>query len=413
MYKIVVILDEVSKRMVKLANSVLASEYITVVNNLLEIQEDMFDEQKTVIILDGLLQSKDKIAELVLYQNVAKFNYLFLLKVPQNTKIVAGLGRVYQCDTSMIDFELIQASLYKDNSFVVENDIPNKSALYAKNIIESKGSTENVQLARDYLLSLERESILSEQIAKQQETLDELLIKNTILSEENQKWSIGCKTLLERAKKQNDALKRYERVFSQDVYYKFNLHNYQNKPVIVYLKIFTEFNGINTFIETIVDAFRFQQRHSVKVLQLFDSSGNRKMRLLPNYYHILRNHYVMQEVITNDYLCKSGDYANLLDRLLSNKYGLDVLVIVDCKDHDDVVLSGSFLQYNLCQTAEQAAILALSQNTTVINQKLTGWLTWIPIRTDHLTKKEKFIKLSSRPVIQKILTMSEKLANSF
>lgn len=103
----------------------------------------------------------------------------------------------------------------------------------------------------------------------------------------------------------------------------------------------------------------------------------------------------------------------MMDRLLTNQEGVDVLILIDNKNFDDVVLQGTFLQFNLCRTARQAEIFALPQKYTIINQKINGWNIWVPINTAELDSKEKFIKLSSRKVISKILEISDKFANSY
>lgn len=412
MFKVILVLDENSKKSCKLDSSVLNSENIFIVSALLDIQEEQLDENRKVIILEGFLNSDNCIGQLRFFKDVAKLSYIFLISKEVNAAYVQNLGFVYNCDLAVIDYELVQASLYNDNSLKQEYLVVNDSVEFAQNLLHTGNEMEQA-LANNYLAALQREEALMRNVTKQQASLDTLISRNAVLSAENMKWYTGCKTLIARIAQQNEMMQRYENVFATDIYYKLNLYDYPNKPIIVYLKVFTDFSGINTFIETIVDSFRYQLKHSVKVLQLFDSSGDRRIRLLPDYYHRLRNYYNMEEVVNNNYLCKSGDYFNLLERLLTNKYGLGVIVIVDNKDHDDTIFNGTFLQYNLCRTAEQARKLGLAQNNTVLNQNVKSWHNWIPVKTAQLSKKEKFIKLSSRKVIQNILEMSEKMSNSF
>lgn len=414
MLKVVVLLDDLSKRVVRLDNSLLRTEDVTVVSKLIDVTDSMLDDARKVVILDGALDCAGSIKELQFFKNVANFNYVFLLAKKENIEIANELGSVYKCDLSILDYELVQAGVFGDASYVSEKDCFGNSKDYAETIVSDESMPSSVRdLARDYCIVMERESVLSERLKNQQDMLDTIANRNAVLTNENERWREGYNTLLSRIANHNGELAKYETILSSDIYVKMNLHSYPNRPAIVYLKVFTDFIGLNTFLETLVDVFRYQLKKSVKVLQLFDGSGDRRIRMLPAYYKKLHNYYTMEEVIENNYLCKSGEYTNLLDRLLNNKYGLGTLIIVDCKDHDDGVLTGSFLQYNLCRTVTQAKMLALPQNQTIVNSRNSGWLNWVPEKVDDLRDEERFIKLSSRDVIQQIVKVADKYANAF
>lgn len=415
MIKVVIVLDKQSKRSIKIDSSVLSSDDITVVNSLLEIKEEYLDDARKVIVLEGMIEEPGAIQDLQLFKQLGGYDYLILLNSDRSINALHGIGQLYVCDYSVLDFSLVQAAIYNDNAYKLPAHTENSDLLeYAKCVRDGqfKGEQDR-ELAEEFLQGIEREKLLKKQLSDLQEQVDSLAMRNSFLENENKNWSNGCKELVSRIKKQNGILERYESVLSADLNTKLVLYDYPNKPTIVYLKVLTDFAGINTLIEVISDAFKYQAKQSVKVLQLFDGSGERKLRLLPDYYHRIRNRYTIQEVIKAPYVCKSGDYFGLLDKLLTNKYGLDVLVIVDNKAVDDTVFVGSFLQYNLCKTIEQAEILGLSRHNTVVNSRTNEWTTWIPSSVTGLSKRDKFIKLSSRKVIQNILTMSEKYANSF
>lgn len=412
MKKVIIVLDDKSKQTVKVDNSILNATDIKIVNSLFEIEESSLDEERTVILFDGFTKQWQSVSVLKMFAQLMKLNFVFISADGDFNFAMQPLGRIYVAQTSVIDFELIQAAVYSDDSHAT-TDLVYSGSECADLFLQGQYGKEVRGLAEAYLALLQREDLLQQRIAKQQEEYELLLNQRNLLEAENQKWSNGCKILVNRAKALNNALERYEVALSQDFYNKASLNKYQSRPDIVYLKVFSDFDGLDLLLETLVDAFRMQGDKSVKVVRLFDSSGNRKIRLLPQYYHRLRNRYDVREVINNDFLCKSGDYNNLMGRLLTNKYGLNVLIVVDEKDNDDVIFSGSYLQYNLCKRVQDAEILGLAQNTTVVNEVHPNWLNWQVVDLSGYSKKEAFLKLSSRKVVQNAVTTAAKYTSAF
>lgn len=413
MKKVVLVLDDKSKQMTKIDNSILNSADIKIVNSLFEIEESSLGEERVVVILEGIVKEWQSVSTLRLFKELMHLEYVFLSSDRDFNFAMKQLGRVYVARTTVIDFELVQAAVYADDSMTSEETVNAGSIDYANQLLQEQCSKEIKSLANAYLATVQREKLLQEQILQQQKEYTELLNQRNLLEAENKKWSDGCATLVSRTKALNNALERYEVALSQDFYNKFSLSMYQNRPDIVYIKVFTDFDGLDLLLETLVDAFRVQGDESVKVVRLFDSSGNRKIRLLPKYYHKLRNNYGIQEVINSDFICKSGDYNNLMDRLLTNKYGLNVLIVVDEKDNDDVIFTGSYLQYNLCKRVKDAEVLGLPQNETVVNVEHPEWLNWRTIDLSGYSKKEAFLKLSSRKVVQNIVTTASRYTSAF
>ena len=206
---------------------------------------------------------------------------------------------------------------------------------------------------------------------------------------------------------------QYERIFTKDVYAKLRLRDFQNHPIIAYVKQYNDLVNFDSFIHTLWRAFRVQKGLSAKVLMLLDSSTSTKARILPDYYKVLRNRYQMDQVIENDFICKCGDYLGILERLLTNRYGLDVLIIVDAKAFNDVVLQGSFYQCNVCFSGEQAVKLGLPLDTVVVNENSDiSVMTWPMKSSVGDNKQDEFLSLSSQEAVQKILQMSVKMANA-
>lgn len=414
MIRAVILLDADSKRKIKVDNSILGSDDVMLLEELKDIDVSLFgDGPRNVIVFDSALGSAESLSILRMYKDVAKLSYVFALSIKENLELASGLGRAFLCDTKILTYDLAQAILFNDTAYSSEAADLHEEEVYAKSLLgRDVVDADAVRMASDFLASVTREQALKDSMHVLQEKYEDVITKNCILEHDNKNWLEGYRQLMQKVLKQNKNLEQYETIFSQDVYTKLDLHVFPQRPIILYFKVFTDFIGINTFIETIVDTLRYQEQLSVKVLQLFDGSGDRKIRLLPEYYYRLHNYYTMKEVIDNNYLCKSGDYTNLVTRLLSNKYNLNVLIIVDCKDHDDTIFDGRFIQFDLCRTVAQARILALPQNNTIVNQSADGWLKWLPAKVDDLTERERLIKLGSRAVIGRVLSEVEKVRDS-
>lgn len=411
--KIVVYLDSLSKRLVKLNNRLLSDDNVAIISDLKKINTLDLDEARYVCCFSGTLQTNEQIKQLKMYKTICNLNYIFYLNDSRSMKMVGNLGKVYQCKVDDVTFELLQAGIYGDMARSVSVEDKNQSYLLATKIIESDRTGDTWKLALDYKQISDLLENTEKKLAQLESDNSALMNQNAVLSESSKHWEEGYRKLFENVLQSNRKLQQYETIFTSDVYQKVNLRRYPNKPTIVYLKVFSEFVGLQTFIETLVDSFKLQRRKSVKVVQLFDSVNDRQIRLLPEYYHRLHGVYTNDEITANDFLFKVGDYSTMMDRLLTNQEGVDVLILIDNKNFDDVVLQGTFLQFNLCRTARQAEIFALPQKYTIINQKINGWNIWVPINTTELDSKEKFIKLSSRKVISKILEISDKFANSY
>ena len=134
---------------------------------------------------------------------------------------------------------------------------------------------------------------------------------------------------------------------------------------------------------------------------MFDSSSSRRLQTLPKYYTVIKNRYKMSDMDTANFLVKTGDYYRILDNLLLNRLHLDVLIIIDSKDHSDTVLSGSYIIYNVCGRKSSLLPLHLSAQNTITNDDTP--LHWENFVTSDLTSSEAFTFLSNQGVIGEIL----------
>lgn len=415
MSNIVVIFDDISKRFIKLDRSILNAKSVTICNSLTELPRiEETSEDNIVIVFEYLVRTPEYSLFMPMFKEFTNIRFICLCNSNEVELVAGQYGEVFRCDVHTIDYELVQAAIYKDTSFNSDSYDSYKDSLEkAERLLEDKISTEVETVARDFIACDRRKNELITEVNKLRDELNKVTQQKAFLQKENDKWFEGCKRLVNRARKQASLLKQFETVLSRDIYTKLNINDYHKRPEIIYLKVFKDFNGIELLFETLVDVLRIQKRKSVKILRLYDSSGCRSMKLVPSYYTQLRNHFGADQIVTNDFLVKSGDYFNLMDRLLSNKYNLDVLIIIDYKDYDDVILRGNYASLSLCDTVEHARLFGLNQNFTIVGEESTEWHGWNDISVEGLSREDAFIKLSSLPPIKLIIETSDNVRTSF
>lgn len=408
MKKIILVLDEVSKRVVKLDTSVINAGSITIVGDLQDITTDDMQDVISLVVLEGIAQCKSAIMRLQLIKEYYGLEIVMLGSDSQPA--FKDICRLYKCNISVIDNDTINAAVFGD--YGKEDDaVETKfSAVerFAQKVVAEDNVPDLKNLATAFLGVKEQNEFLASLNSTLQQQVINLETTMIALQKENERWSKGYMDIIERTSRLNQDLVRYEQIFSRDIYSKLSLHDYKSCPSIIYLKEYSDFSGRDLLVETLVDAFQIQRRKSAKVLCLFDSNTSRKVKLLPESYTILRNQYSMEQIVQSTYLCKTGNYSTVLEKLLNNRYGLDILIILDCKDYEDLVLTGDFPQFNLCNQISHARRLGLVQERTIVNTEEESWLNWQELDLSQFTRNEAFMKLSSRKVVQTILNSNSK-----
>lgn len=405
----ILLLDSISKKFIKTNTTELGLMGITIVNSFDEITDDMLSNNKNLIILESYFQNNASYSDVRLFKSLfGSLRFVFLGVNQEFLDTLKEYGDVFCADPTLIDYEMIQAAVFgdkvlEDTTGIVHNY--NDNANFAKNILENEDTFDSkvINIARDFL-SLESELRRQHMLcAEWKEKTENLQNVNAHLTSENNSLIEGFEEMMRNSIKLNKSLKEYERIMSKDVYSKISLSNYPNRPIIVYLKEIEELVHQNALIDTLFEILRLQGRHSVKVLRLFDGASCRRVKALPDNYHVIRNQFLVSEITTNDFIAKVGDYREILDIILSNKTGLDVLILVDSKAQDDVILSGASMYFNLCRNRRNLENYNLVRDNTIVNGiEDDNYLVWghydqLP---RLLSKEEKFLFLASRPVMR-------------
>lgn len=403
--KAILVLDDISKEKIKSNVSVLISRGIFLVNSLSEITDTMLKETKTTFVMEGLLQQPDGFAELKFYKAVEGLQYVFLMQKNKWYRVISKLGRLYQTDIVNLNYDILQAASFDDRSLesVADESLIKDGVKTATEICsrDSEYGSEALALSNALLSTIAREGALVEDLSTYQLLAEQLQCENEVLRRKNAAYLAEYTKMFDKATQLNSVLSQYEVIFTKDIYTKIDLYSHSERPAIIYLKEYEWLAGFDKLIETLYNAIRIQSKKSVKVLRLFDSSSSRRLLTLPKYYKVIKNQYKMTDIESNNFICKTGDYARILDSLLLNRMHLDVLLIVDCKDHNDTVLSGSHIIFNVCGRKSSLAPLHLSDKNTITNEDSD--LHWEDYDTSEMTKNESFIYLSSKPIVGIIL----------
>lgn len=401
--KAILVLDDISKERVKSNVSTLISRGIYLVSSLDEITEVMLTDTSTVIILEGMLKQAFGLESLRVYKECLNLEYIFLVQKTNWDPILKTIGRIYRTNIVNLSFEILQAAIYDDKALVADDELSDMDSVnLANKVIGSTNSTHAESVLANTLLSvLKREEETIRNLQTSILNCEQLHAENELLRQKNEKYLKEYTKMFDKAAQLNDVLSQYEMIFAKDIYTKIDLYSHSERPAIIYLKEFETLTGFDKLIETLYNAIRIQNKQSVKVLRLYDSSASRKVMTLPAYYTVIKNKYKMSDIDSNDFVCKTGDYTRILETLLLNRMHLDVLIIVDCKDHNDTVLSGSHIIFNVCGRQSSLEPLRLSSKNTITNDDTD--LHWEDFNTSGMDRNQSFVYLSSRPVISTIL----------
>lgn len=416
----ILLLDSVSRKFIKTNITELGLMGIIIVNNFNEITEEMLKSTDEVIILESYLQNINSYSDIRLFKNLLDIKLTFIGVDNDLLDTLNEYGNIFRADITQLDFEMLQAALFQDSALEISDNTKNyynDNVTFAKNILNNEDTFDKQiqNLANEFLNIYTEVHRLSQKLMKLQVNHNNLQDVATKLSKEHILLSSDYADMLKNAVNLNKSLREYERIMSQDIYNKIPLQNYPNKPLVVYIKEVEELIHQNSFIETLFEVLRLQGRQSVKVLRLYDGSSCRKVKALPSYYHIIRNQFLVSDITTNDFITKVGDYTDILDILLTNKTGLDVLIIVDCKAHDDTVISGASMYLNLCRNRDNIEAYDLKIDNTIVNgEESEDYLVWGHYKeyVELMSKEEKFLFLSSRPVMQTVFDLYRLVANS-
>lgn len=414
MLRVNLLLDDASRNKLRVSVNNLINYEVNVVKSLRELSEVALNKSKTVVILEEYVRTTGALSELMLYKEVYGLNYIYLGLDPLTKKLVEDLATCHNIDASMVNYERLYAVTYEDKALIKRLSSEERLAPvleFAHTVKESEDYSANIRELASTVIAFEQEvHRIKMEETTQKEKIELLQSEYELAKSSYSELESLYIELIGNAKQLNRTLKQYEAILAPDYYEKVALNRYANAPMIIYLKEYEELLHMNSFITTLFNVLRYQFRRSVKVVRLHDSEGSRRLLTIPPIYHKVNNSFKETEVISHDFLLKVGPYKEVFDTLLRNENNLDILIVVDCKSHLDVVLSGKYIHLSMCRNVKHLPLFNLDGESTIVNNDKESPLSW-----DHyaeyakLGDEELFSYLSSRPVIQSIYTLVDSL----
>ena len=402
--KVNLLLDDISRIKMRSNLHDMVIYGVNIISDLRELDDQALNKSRIVIILEDALKKGGLYSDLLLYKEIFSLEYIFIGTDPVLLKKMESIAECSSMDVSVLDYNKLYAVIYNDRTAKKEfSKIETLDYLVLANDILKSEYDSRVKRLASAFISLYQ--MLDSEQDRNRSLQEELNTCNLELANLRDRCEILTQLQIEtldRSREVNSSLKQLEVILSKDVYDKVQLNRYPNKPKILYFKEYEEILHINSFISTLFELFKIQAKLSVKVLRLYDSSGSRKIMTLPKYYKIIQNTFIRRDVISSDFVAKVGGYKEILDIILTNHVGLDLLIIVDCKDHSDTILNGNFISYAMCRNPDNLSVFNLDKNSTIVSWG-DSRLCWESYQNySSLNDKERFLFLSSRTVMQDI-----------
>lgn len=414
---IILLLDDKSRKKLKVNVTDLVNYKVNIIYSLYELTPEMVAQYDKVVLLGDYVLLDNAVANIKMFKAILNLNLIYIGTDDTWLNFMSRFAKVYKLDYSELDYNRLYSVVMEDVGALEEyalTDMKKVDSMYE--------FSQNIQLTKDIDESTRELASSFISIADMLKTQDKIITSlETQLEDANrkicnqdsliEKLSESHLHIIKNSETLNKNLLQYEAIITKDVYDKLTVRGYQDRPTILYFKEYEELLHFNSLIETLYTAIRGQLHLSCKVVKLYDRSASKRLLALPPYYKIIRNNYTNSDILVDDFIVKYGSYIEMLELLLINKQHLDVLIIIDCKDHNEYVTLGHDLEFNLCRNEKHIENYKLSPLNTIVsnssNTKLS-WDTYEIYNDTELDNDTRLNYLTSRPVIQSLLEVLEK-----
>lgn len=410
----ILVLDESVRPKMKTNISDLVIYNIDIINDITEITEEMYNKTKKVIILGAYRYNG--IEDLKLYKELLGLEYYFISDDKTMVSLLRDFCKCSYLDYTIVNSNMLASVLYNDLGEQIKYEVDPKSLMESDLVDEFMHKNSNDVIKSICASYLRLRELLDTKIEDEHGHLSTIRkYEAKMLSYEQQIafLSNSYEDLLEQVIVQTRTLKDYSTVLTQDFYKTIQVSKYKNRPKILYLREYEELLHSESFLNTLCTAIRVQGNLSCKLVRVHDSSDLVRIKTLEDRYKVINEKFIESDVITADKILAYGNYEKLLDLLLTNKYTLDVLVLVDCKNYKEfssIVAGGGVTTINLCRNIHNLATLGLSEVNTVTSNSDSSlsWDTYTDY--DQFTEdRERFEFLASRTVINRIYRMVKEM----
>lgn len=415
---IILLLDDKSRKKLKVNVTDLANYKVHIIYSLYELSPELTSKYDKVVLLGDYVLLENAVANLKMFKAILGLNLIYIGTDDTWLNFMSRFAKVYKLDYSELDYNRLYSVVMGDAGALEEYaliDMNRVDSVYefSQNLQLTKDVDESTRELASAFISIAdmlktQDAIISSLETQLEDANREICNQNSLI----EKLSESHLHIIKNSETLNKNLLQYEAIITKDVYDKITVRGYQDRPTILYFKEYEELLYFNSFIETLYTSIRGQLHLSCKIVKLYDRSASKRLLVLPPYYKIIRNNYTNSDILVDDFIAKYGSYVKVLELLLINKQHLDILIIVDCKDHNEYVTLGHDLEFSLCRNEKHIESYRLSPLNTIVNNSSNTKLSWdtYELYSDtELDNETKFNYLSSRPVIQSLLEALEKV----
>lgn len=378
----ILVLDESSQHEVTSSVAELISCGVKVVSSLDKLNMEDMDKSKSVILLEKYVLQENSMVTIRLYKEIFNLNFIYLGTNDILITLMQPVAKCYKVPINNLDYEKLSALINDDEASIdrirLEYLTLEENCNSLKEDLLSQGLYDGV-VKNLYEMFSTLTAVLELKDTQLEELVEHFEEQTKLLKSSESQLDDLYKTmfdLMQSEYKRDLVIKQYEAIITEDVYKKVPIMNFRNRPFIIYFKQFTKINDFDTFIITLYNALRIQKGFRCKVLKLYDSKDSIEIQLQPEYFKLMRVEFRNSDIEANDFLVKFGDYTKVIDLLLSNTMGVDILLIFDCKGHRDRVITDADINFDMCQSKEDRKALKLSKELTILNDDKASPLNW-------------------------------------
>lgn len=411
--KCILVLDEHSRIKVKRDITSVSKSGVIVINKLDELSRNMLEQTKVVILLQDYLLKSNALSDLKLFKEMFSLEYYFIGTDRNWLNVMDNYATCFNMDIAMLDYNLLYSVIIGDKG--MQSKYINK-----EDLDETLTFVDRMKLDNSIPEEVREIANLCSTLITNNKALKEVLDSSkSILEYKESKFGAEHATLndvmdsyeelIKRSALINENLRQYERILTKDVYDIVDVTSSKTRPLIVYFKQYEELIHFNSFLNTLVESIKYQSKYTCKVIRLYDSSRSREVDKLSDRYTILRNEFTNKEFNSEDYIIKVGCHTDVIRLMLENPLGIDILLLVDCKDHNQAITLGHDLIFYCCRNENNIPLFSLNPLNTIVNNSKTSDLSWdtYPNYKKFKHQLDRFNFLSSRPVIKNILSTIE------
>ena len=262
-----------------------------------------------------------------------------------------------KADYSKIDWTFIYAVCTKDQA-----------------ILEAyQASRDAIDVAGNFLSKLPKDMEMP--MERLYSTACSLAVRYNSIVEENTKLKEAARVQSSVTKKSRDAIEElaklleesqsachgYEALLSKSYDQTFGGF-YPERPKVLYIKTISHVSGINTLLTLLQTVITRQYLSSCKVVKLVDSHASKTLRYTPMSYKRITDVYDSTAILHSDFIVKLGAYHELFDLLMTNRSGLDYLIVHDERDAFKPALDKPLVDLYLNEVSSDFATLAEYDN---------------------------------------------------